>query len=132
MIIPFQALPGIGVDVLRPVAEIGLAAAPDVRLACLVDTGTLDNRFGAWVADIAGIDLDGLATVSLGVGGRSTIGRTAMVQMTLGAVSWEAPITFCDPWPWSFHLLGLRGFFRWFHVCIEAADGHLDISPILR
>lgn len=131
MIIPFRALPGMSADVLRPAADVAMAVAPDVRLTCLMDTGTLDNRFGAWVADAAGIDLRGLPAVSIGVGGRSTIGRTALVQLDLLGAMWEAPVSFCDPWPWPFHLLGQRGFFRWFRVCVEAADERVEVTPLV-
>ena len=54
---PFKELPGTSGDYLRPAVPVtveGIARAPQL---CLLDTGALHNRFAAWVADAAGIDL---------------------------------------------------------------------------
>lgn len=102
---------------------------PQTALGCLLDTGTLHNRFGLWVARAAGIDLSGVTTASIGVGGRPTIASTVTVGLRLGDVSWEAPVSFCDPWPWDFNLIGQEGFLRWFRVAIDAADRRLELEP---
>ena len=129
MRIPFLSLPGHHDDTPRPVLGVEVAGLQGVPLACLVDTGGLHNRFAAWVAEWADVDLAGIPTESLGIGGRSVIGRTATVPLTAAGHAWEAPVTFCDPWPFDFHLLGQAGFFRWFEVCVRAADEELEVTP---
>lgn len=125
----FKELPGTSRDYLRPavpVAVEGIARAPQL---CLLDTGALHNRFGVWVADAAGLDLTGADQERFAIGGFVTVGRQASVQLTLGDVTWEAPVWFCDPWPLAFHLLGQEGFFRWFEVRVRAAVYEIEVTP---
>jgi hypothetical protein len=126
---PFKELPGPSADYLRPVVPVtveGMARAPQL---CLLDTGALHNRFAAWVAEAAGLDLAGADEERFAVGGFEAIGRRAMVQLALGDVTWEAPVWFCDPWPLAFHLLGQEGFFRWFDVRLRASTYQMDVVP---
>ena len=126
---PFKELPGPKRDYLRPVVPVtveGIFLAPQL---CLLDTGALHNRFGAWVADAAGIELGGAESERLAVGGFATVARRAQVQLTLGKTTWEAPVWFCNPWPLAFHLLGQEGFFRWFDVRVRAARYEIEITP---
>ncbi len=125
----FKELPGTPEDYLRPVVPVtvdGISRAPQL---CLLDTGALHNRFAAWVADAAGIDLSESEEERLAVGGFVSAARRAQVQLTVGDATWEAPVWFCDPWPLAFHLLGQEGFFRWFDVRLRAAVYEIDISP---
>ncbi|HYU58926.1 MAG TPA: retropepsin-like aspartic protease [Actinomycetota bacterium] len=125
----FKELPGTREDYLRPVVPVtveGIARAPQL---CLLDTGALHNRFAAWVAEAAGIDLGDSVEERLAVGGFVSAARSARVQLTLGDVTWEAPVWFCDPWPLAFHLLGQEGFFRWFEVRLRAARYEIEITP---
>jgi len=126
---PYKELPGEDRDYLRPVVPVvveGIAQAPQL---CLLDTGSLHNRFGAWVGEAAGVDLGEAEEERLGVGGLVTTARMARVQLTLGETVWEAPVWFCDPWPLAFHLLGQEGFFRWFDVRFRAASYEIEITP---
>lgn len=126
---PFKELPGTSRDYLRPAVPVtveGISHAPQL---CLLDTGALHNRFGAWVAEAAGIDLDDADRERLAVGGFVTSARPAPVQLTLEDVTWEAPVWFCDPWPLAFNLLGQEGFFRWFEVRLRAAAYQIEIIP---
>lgn len=131
----FRAFPAAGGGELtpRPIVDIaldGLAAAP---MACLLDTGALRTRMGAELAELAGIDLTDTITERIVIGGVSTLGALARVDLTVtdGATEfcWNAPVWFCDPWPFSFGLAGLEGFLHHFCVTIRAYDGHLDIDP---
>ena len=125
----FKELPGTTNDYLRPAVPVqveGISRAPQL---CLLDTGSLHNRFGAWVAEAAGIDLAAAPQERLGVGGFVTSARRASVQLTLGDTVWEAPVWFCDPWPLAFHLLGQEGFFRWFDVRMRAGAYEMEITP---
>ncbi len=125
----FKELPGAHEDYLRPAVPVtveGMARAPQL---CLLDTGALHNRFAAWVAEAAGVDLSGAEEGGFAVGGFAAVGRRAAVQLTLGEVTWEAPVWFCDPWPLAFHLLGQEGFFRWFDVRLRAAIYEIEIVP---
>ncbi|MDQ6727295.1 MAG: retropepsin-like domain-containing protein [Actinomycetota bacterium] len=126
----FERLPGTGVDVPRAALEVVVTGTDQSLSAlCLIDTGSLHNRFGAWVADLAGIDLAATDTQRIGVGGTITEARTVTCELRLGDVTWEAPVAFCDPWPFDFHLLGQLGFLRWFRVVIDAADEAFEVIP---
>jgi hypothetical protein len=46
-----------------------LGSVETVTSLCLVDTGSLHNRFGRWIADLAGIDLAGVEEHPIGIGG---------------------------------------------------------------
>ena len=66
---PFKELPGTTRDYVRPAVPVtveGISQAPQL---CLLDTGALHNRFGAWVAEAAGIDLAEAEEERLTVGG---------------------------------------------------------------
>lgn len=126
---PFKELPGTTSDYLRPAIPVTVEGIPRAPQLCLLDTGALHNRFGAWVAQAAGIEISDAEEQLIAVGGFATRARLAVVRLTLGDVSWEAPVWFCDPWPLAFHLLGQEGFFLWFDVRVRAARYEVDISP---
>lgn len=128
MRVDFRALPGLTDFTPRPVVDVQVEGLPRTGLACLLDTGSLHNRFALWVADRAGIEVVDIPPESLGIGGRPTIARTVPVLLQFGDDAWEAPVSFCDPWPWDFQLLGQEGFFRWFRVAIEAANRSMEIT----
>lgn len=128
MRVPFRVLPGTIADVPRPLIDVGMAGLEETALTCLLDTGTLLNRFAGWVAREAGLDLSGVDPESIGVGGRPLLARTAIVELRLGRHAWEAPVSFCDPWPWDFQLLGQEGFLRFFRIVLQAADGWLEVT----
>jgi hypothetical protein len=37
-------------------------------------------------------------------------------------------VSFCDPWPFAFNLLGQEGFLRFFRLVLCGAEGWLDIE----
>lgn len=125
----FKELPGPGADYARPVVPVTIEGLPRAPQLCLLDTGALHNRFGAWVAEAAGIDLADAEAERIAVGGFVTEARRALVQLTLGDNTWEPTVWFCDPWPLGFHLLGQEGFFRWFDVRVRAARYTVDVRP---
>ena len=124
---PFLELPGEPPTV-RPVVPItvaGLEAAPQL---CLVDSGSLRNRFGAWLADAAGIDVTDTQE-RISVGGIQTTARAARVDLMLGDTRFDAPVWFCDPWPFAFNLLGHEGFLCYFRVTLAADEEWLECAP---
>jgi hypothetical protein len=125
---PFKELPGISNDYLRPAVPVtgeGIAGSTALSFGY----GRMHNRFAGWVADAAGIDLTAADEERFAVGGFVAAARRGSVQLTLGAVTWEAPVWFCDPWALAFHLLGQDGFFRWFNVRLRAAVYEIEITP---
>lgn len=116
----------------RPVVDVSAAHQATARVVALCDTGALHNRFAAWVADDIGIDLRGIEPEAIGVGGQHLMARTVMVSLGIGNMEWEAPVSFCEPWPWAYQLLGQEGFFRWFEVVVRAADRELVLTLIDR
>ena len=125
---PFKELPGTSRDYLRPAVPVTVEGMPRAPQLCLLDTGALHNRFGAWTAEAAGIDLTGADHQRVAVGGFVTSARQVPLRMTVGDATWEAPVWFCDPWPLAFHLLGQEGFFRWFKVRLRAAVYEIEIT----
>jgi hypothetical protein len=96
---------------------------------CVVDTGSTRNHFGRWLAAAVGIDLDGAPEEDIAVRGVNTAAQLARADLTIAGARYDAPISFCEPWPFAFNLLGQEGFLRFFRVTICAADGWLDVAP---
>lgn len=124
---PFQELPGDRLP--RPAVPVRVAGDDTARHLCLLDTGSSHNRFARWVAEGAGVDLSQGEATRLAIGGILTDGITVSVALDIDGSSWQAPVTFCDPWPFGFHLLGQEGFFRFFHVHLRASAFTVEIQP---
>jgi hypothetical protein len=104
----------------------GLSAAP---LRCLVDSGSVANRLPATLATLAGLSLDdALDEDRIAIAGLMTTGRLVRADVTVSGETLDLPVWFCDPWPWSFGLLGQEGFFRYFRVTFCAAEGWLEVA----
>ena len=123
----FAELPGSNLP--RPVVAVQIEDLEDTPQVCLVDTGSTANRFGSWLADAAGLDLGDAPQSEVIVGGLTTTARHARADLTVAGFRYDAPVTFCDPWPFSFHLLGQEGFLRFFRVTICAAAWWLEVDP---
>ena len=108
-----------------PVQVEDLAEAPQL---CLVDSGATTNRFGSWLAEAVGIDLSGAPEEDLLVAGVRSRATHARADLTIAGTRYDAPMTFCDPWPFAFNLLGQEGFLRFFRVTICAAEAWLDVN----
>lgn len=50
--------------------------------------------------------------------------------LSVGGHSWEADVGFCDPWPYSWGLLGHLSFFRFFTVVFRAVDLEFELEPV--
>lgn len=125
----FLELPGDGpTPVLRPVVPVQVEDLQEAPQLCLVDSGSTANRFGAWLATATGIDLDGAPETELAIGGVVTVARHARADLTIGGVRYDAPVSFCEPWPFAFNLLGQEGFLRYFRTTLCAAEGWLELE----
>lgn len=118
----------------RPIVDVvveGLELAPQ---ACLLDSGANAVRMGAYVAELAGIDLSDAPRCTVGVGGTLVSARMAEVALEVSDGSarheWIAPVWFCEPWRPAFGLLGLTGFFDQFEVTVAAYDEWLTLMPV--
>lgn len=116
----------------RPLLDVSVGDADDLRVRCLVDSGAMNTLLPSWVADLAGIDCADAPTKALGVAGSSVKARMVATLLTIGEHSWEAEVGFCDPWPRGWGLLGQISFFRYFVVTFRAADFELEINPVQR
>jgi hypothetical protein len=125
----FLELPREGSTLLRPVVPVQVEDLEEAPQLCLVDTGSTTNRFGAWLAEATGVDLAGAPESTLHVAGLTTTARHGRAQLTVAGVRYDAPVSFCDPWPFAFNLLGQEGFLRFFRVTLCAADGWLEVEP---
>jgi hypothetical protein len=110
-----------------PVQIEDLEEAP---VLCLLDSGATSNRISAELAEVSGVSLESpLAVDEIAVGGLITTGRCVRVSLTVVGHRFDAPVWFCDPWPFSFGLLGLEGFFRHFRVTFCAAQDWVECVP---
>lgn len=127
---PFLELPGEGRPVARPVVPVQVEDLVEAPLYCLLDSGATANRMSAELAELAGVPLDApLAVAEIAVAGLRTAGRCVRVGLTVASHRFEAPVWFCDPWPFGFGLLGLEGFFRFFRVTFCAARDWVECVP---
>jgi hypothetical protein len=125
----FLELPGEAENLVRPVVPVQVEDLEEVPQLCLIDTGATTNRFGAWLAKAVGIDLSSAPESTIVVGGLVAKARHARADLTIANVRYDAPVTFCEPWPFAFNLLGQEGFLRFFRVTICAAEAWLEINP---
>ncbi len=132
MTYPFHELPDDPSGWPRPALDLDVGTDDAVRVRCLVDSGAINTLLPAWVADLAGIDCAGAPETRLGVGGAGAVARLVPTVLSVGELSWEAEVGFCDPWPRSWGLLGQRSFFRYFVVTFRTADFELQIAPVAR
>jgi hypothetical protein len=130
LIVPYTALPGGLNSPPRPLLDVVVGDVESVRMKCLVDSGAIHTVVPAWAADLAGIDLSGGDVRYLSVGGSSVEARFVAVRMTAAGLTWDAPVGFCDAWPYAWGLLGHDSFFRWFTVTFRAMDLEFEIEPI--
>jgi hypothetical protein len=128
---PFLELPGaVPPAVTRPVLPVQLEDLEIAPLVCLLDTGASANRFGVEMAELAGISLVApLDRTEFAVAGIVTAATCVRANLTVADHRYEAPVWFCNPWPFGFGLLGLDGFFRFFRVTISAAEEWLECEP---
>jgi hypothetical protein len=125
----FLELPGRESTLLRPVVPVQVEDMEEAPQLCLVDTGATTNRFGAWLAEATGVDLAGAPEDRVVVGGVTTTARHARVDLTIAGRRYQAPVAFCDPWPFAFNLLGQEGFLRFFRITVCARDFWLEVEP---
>jgi hypothetical protein len=132
----FRELPEPGKQAVRarPIVDVvveGLEIAPH---ACLLDSGATAIRFGAYVAELCGLDLSDAPHERVAVGGALVSARMAEVELRVAdendAYAWAAPAWFCDPWTPAFGLLGLTGFFDHFRVTIASYEDLIELTPI--
>ncbi|HEX9775508.1 MAG TPA: hypothetical protein VGB83_08000 [Actinomycetota bacterium] len=124
---PFRPLPGSGIP--RPVVDVFVGALDVVPIACLIDTGSIWNRFPAWLAREASVDLRGAPASEVSIGGHTVIARGTMVTLRIGRHEVETHASFCKPWPWDFGVLGTEGFLRWFDAQMSVANRTLTLAP---
>jgi hypothetical protein len=130
MIFRYTELPDSTGSKPRPIVDLGIESMETVLVPCLIDSGALNSLLPAWSADIAGVDLTGIAEEPLGAGGSTTTARFVTVSLSAADLVWEAEVGFCDPWPYAWGLLGHDSFFRWFTVTFRAADYEFELAAI--
>ncbi len=130
MIVHYTELPQESGGWARPLLDVVVEDMDDVLVPCLVDSGAVHTLLPRWVADACAVSLEGARTAVLGVAAGPTTATFTTVRLSTGIHAWEADVGFCDPWPYSWGLLGQSSFFRFFTVTFRAADFELDIDPI--
>lgn len=59
VIVPYTELPDIAGGWPRPLLDVLVADMDDAVLPCLVDSGAVNTLFPSWIADEAGVDMEG-------------------------------------------------------------------------
>jgi hypothetical protein len=118
----------------RPLLDVHLDADRLVPHTCLVDSGALGVRLSAELAHVAGIELPARPSgPDLRIAGVRHQVRSAAVPLSCTVdgrvLRWQAQVTFCDPWPHPFGILGLHGFLDRFDVDLRGAQGAFDVRP---
>lgn len=132
----FRELPSSGGKKLtpRPVVDVWLEGIEVGAWEALADTGAVRTCFSRDLAQAAGITPDDDGSETLAIAGAVVQGSPARVTLTLKSqdeeYAWDAPVWFCEPWPFSFQLVGLEGFFHHFDVHLSAYEGWLDCRPV--
>jgi hypothetical protein len=125
----FLELPGDGGQAItRPVVPVQVGDLEQAPQLCLIDTGSLRNRFAFWLADACGVDLTGAPRTELAIGGFVTTGYDGRIDLTVGDERFDAAVSFCDPWPLAFNLLGQEGFLRAFRLTMSARESWLELE----
>lgn len=109
---------------MRPILDVYFADDLVMPYPCLVDSGALAIRLSAPLARTEGIRLPSEPTsrdvIAGDVRSHSYEMRLPLtIELDGEPVTWIAPVTFCDPWPHPFGLLGQRGFFDAFDVLFQ-------------
>jgi hypothetical protein len=125
----FLELPGLEPQLTRPVVPVQVEDLVEAPQLCLVDTGSTANRFGLWLAETVGVDLAGAPETEVALGGHLLSARHSRCDLTIAGVRYDAPVSFCDPWPFAFNLLGQEGFLRYFRITLCAAEDWLEVEP---
>lgn len=125
----FRELPGDPSALVRPVVSVQIEDLVEAWQLCLVDTGSTTNRLPRWISDAIGGDLERAPRDSLAIAGIDTTAWHARIDLTVAGVRYDAPVTFCDPWPFAFGILGQEGFLRYFRVTFCAKEFWLEIEP---
>lgn len=129
MIVSYTAL-STDVGGARPLLDVVVADMDELRFPALVDSGAVNTLLPRWLADAAGVGLGQSDRRSLAVASTATEAAFVTTRLTAGGHSWECDIGFCDPWPYSWGLLGQRSFFRYFTITFRAVDLEFEISPV--
>lgn len=130
MIVAYTELPEDAGGWPRPLLDVNVADMDEVRYPCLVDSGALNTLMPRWLADAAGVDLDGAERRSLAVATTAIEAAFMTAGLTAAGHRWEAEIGFCEPWPYSWGLLGQQSFFRFHTVTFRAADFEFEVVPV--
>lgn len=122
--IAYRSATGRPGEALRPLLDVFLHEDLVAPYRCLVDSGAGGIRMAAGLARGLGIELPAEPTGADVIAGavRSQtyeIDVPLTTEIDVAMVTWMAPVTFCDPWPHPFGLLGQRGFLDAFDVLFE-------------
>jgi len=130
VIVPYTELPKEAGGGPRPLLDVVVADMDELRFPCLVDSGALHTLLPRLLADAAGLNLQGAERRSLAVATTATGAAFVTTLLTAGGHSWEADIGLCDPWPYSWGLLGQQSFFRYFTVTFRTADWEFEVVQV--
>ena len=130
MILPYTELPDMAGGWPRPLLDVEVGGMEDVLLPWLLDSGWLHSLLPRWVADASGIALEDRAASDLAVAAGVTHASFVRAHLAAAGETWEADIGFCDPWPYSWGLLGQLSFFRFFTVVFRAADFQFELEAL--
>lgn len=129
MRVPYTELPD-NVGGPRPLLDVVIADMDELRFPALIDSGAVNTLLPRWLGEAAGIDLAGADRRSLAVATAATEAAFVTTRLTAAGHIWESEVAFCEPWPYSWGLLGHQSFFRYFTVTFRAVDFEVELTPV--
>lgn len=82
----------------RPAVPAQIEDPGDTPPVCLVASATV-HRFGIWLARATGVSLSGAPQQDVALGGGCTRAVDPRADLPIAGARYDAPVTFCDPWP---------------------------------
>lgn len=117
--------------IIRPIIPIILRSSTNLILySGLIDFGSDHCVFGLNVARGLNIDLDPKDRIKfLGVGKDEVVGHWGDIELRIGSQTYKVKVIFADISDLGHGILGQRGFFDHFDVCLRYQKGEIEIKP---
>jgi hypothetical protein len=124
--------PTLGASERLPLLDVFLTADCAIAHTCLLDTGAVGVRLSADFAYASDIPLPREPNAPDVIAGATrsqvyAVEHPLFIEVDGAPLSWTARVSFCDPWPHPFGLLGRNGFFDVFDVLVQGHAKRFEV-----
>jgi Aspartyl protease len=117
-----------GVPTIKPIIPITLKGSESIRYEVLVDSGADICIFDLELAELIGIDVrKGEKVLFAGVTGSPRIAYMHDVEIEVGGHVFKAHVSFATLPPYSYGIVGQRGFFDHFKVIFDYQKKQVEL-----